>query len=318
MGKLHKHYPPLETRRKIAVRLLSRALVNLLVAVALGTLFFAFFASVLDNPAEYAIRQSMQSLKYEYGELKERMEELENVMGNVAERDRNVFSLLFESEPYALGDGAERSRWRTIEELSRLTNAGLAELYAERQSEYEKLIAATDSLISDTYTRILEMGGMTNGIPSIQPILNDELTLLTASFGMRIQPYYKVLTMHTGVDYTVPEGTRVFATADGTVASVQSRPSSTGNAITIDHGNGYETRFHHLSKMLVKRGQKVRRGDIIALTGNTGLSLVPHLHYEVRYDDEPVDPIHYFFAELGPSDYQRIIRIARSGMQSFD
>ena len=162
------------------------------------------------------------------------------------------------------------------------------------------------------------LDGAADAIPAIQPVINNDLTLLTASFGMRIHPFYKSLSQHNGVDFTVPEGSRVFATADGTVTEATRRNSSTGLTVTIDHGNGYQTRYGHLSKTSVKRGQKVNRGDIIALSGNSGLSLAPHLHYEVIYNGQPVDPVNYFFMELSPAEYHRLIRIAQSGMQSFD
>ena len=155
-------------------------------------------------------------------------------------------------------------------------------------------------------------------IPAIQPVINKQLSLLTASYGMRIHPFYKTLQSHQGVDYTVPEGSSVFATADGVVKETATRNSTSGKTVVIDHGNGYETRYANLSEINVQKGQRVRRGDIIALSGNTGLSLAPHLHYEVRYQGMRVDPVHYFFMELSPEEYRRIIRIAQSGMQSFD
>ncbi|MBQ8916437.1 MAG: M23 family metallopeptidase, partial [Alistipes sp.] len=157
-----------------------------------------------------------------------------------------------------------------------------------------------------------------NQIPAIQPVNNKQLTLLTTSYGMRIHPFYKTLQSHQGVDYAIPEGTRVFATADGTVRDVSRRNSTSGQTVVIDHGNGYETSYSHLSKISVTKWQRVRRGDIIALSGDTGLSLAPHLHYEVRLKGVRVDPIHYFFMELKPSEYQRLMRIAQSGMQAFD
>ena len=135
---------------------------------------------------------------------------------------------------------------------------------------------------------------------------------------MRIHPFYKTLTAHQGVDYTVPEGTRVFATADGVVKEINTRSTTGGITVVLSHGNGYETAYSNLSRVGVTRGQRVRRGDIIAFSGNTGLSLAPHLHYEVRKDGMRVDPIHYFFLELDPARYRRMIRIAQSGMQSFD
>lgn len=318
MGKMHKHYPPIESRRQRIRRLALRGIVNLFVAVALGVGFYMLFSSILDTPAENEIRQSTQMLRSEYANLNERFEFLETVLDNIEERDRNVFHILFEAEPYNIGGDFESARWQQLKQLTAMTNNELAELFDKRMQEFEQNLGSNEQLLGRTYIDIHGMGAADNNIPAIQPILNNELTLLTASFGQRIQPYYKVLTMHTGVDYTVPEGTRVFATADGKVKTSTSRPSSTGNTIVIDHGNGYETHYHHLSKSLVKQGRTVRRGDIIALTGNSGLSLIPHLHYEIRYHDIPVDPVNYFFAELSPIGYDRIVNIARSGMQSFD
>jgi murein DD-endopeptidase MepM/ murein hydrolase activator NlpD len=176
--------------------------------------------------------------------------------------------------------------------------------------------------LAATYSRIQQsiesLGSEVDGIPSIQPVVNNDLTLLTASFGLRIHPFFRTLMPHSGVDYTVPEGTPVFATADGVVREVSSRNTGSGLTLVIDHAGGYQTTYNHLSRAGVRAGARVRRGDIIARTGNTGLSLAPHLHYEVRKDGQRVNPIHYFFMELTPAEYQRIIRIAGSGMQSFD
>ena len=165
--------------------------------------------------------------------------------------------------------------------------------------------------------KIDRVGEGKNHIPAIQPVINQQLTLLTASYGMRIHPFYRTLQSHQGVDYTVPEGSRVFATADGRVKEIAER-STAGRTIVIDHGNGYETSYSHLMAINVQKGEEVRRGDIIGLSGNTGLSLAPHLHYEVRHNGMRVDPIHYFFMELSPEQYQRLMHIAQSGMQSFD
>ena len=164
----------------------------------------------------------------------------------------------------------------------------------------------------------LSLGGMSAYSLTKEYELCRDGTLLTASYSMRIHPFYKTLQSHQGVDYTIPEGSSVFATADGVVRDVATRNSTHGLTVVIDHGNGYETSYSHLSKTNVRRGQQVRRGDIIALSGDTGLSLSPHLHYEVRHNGMRVDPIHYFFMELSPTEYQRLIRIAQTGMQAFD
>ena len=188
----------------------------------------------------------------------------------------------------------------------------------ERVNEMERQLETLNASYLELQARIDTAGRRCDNIPSIQPVINKQLTLLTASYGMRIHPFYKTLQSHQGVDYTIPEGSRVFATADGVVRDAAQRNSTQGQTVVIDHGNGYETSYSHLSKINVRKGQTVRRGDIIALSGDTGLSLAPHLHYEVRLDGMRVDPIHYFFMELTPTEYQRLMRIAQTGMQSFD
>ena len=140
---------------------------------------------------------------------------------------------------------------------------------------------------------------------------------LTSLFGYRIHPITGKAHSHTGIDIPAPGGTPIQACKSGQVVT-SAYHYSYGNYVVIDHGNGYETSYNHLSKINVRKGQQVRRGDIIALSGDTGLSLAPHLHYEVRYNGMRVDPIHYFFMELSPTEYQRLMRIAQSGMQSFD
>ena len=182
----------------------------------------------------------------------------------------------------------------------------------------EQKLSELESTYNELQSKIESYGESSNNIPSIQPVINHQLTLLTAGYGMLMHPFYRTLQSHQGVDYTIPEGESIFATADGVVKDVLGTTSTSGITVVIDHGNGYTTSYSHLQKAKVKRRQKVRRGDIIALSGNSGLSLSPHLHYEVRYEGMRVDPVHYFFMELTPDEYQKILRVAQSGMQSFD
>ena len=144
-------------------------------------------------------------------------------------------------------------------------------------------------------------------VPAIQPVNNKQLTLLAAGKKPLINPFHRTMREHHGVDYLIPEGTAVFATADGTVKSLSEKNSSHGKAITIDHENGYETSYSHLLDIRVRKGQEVKRGDIIALSGNSGLSFVPHLHYEVRFRNQTVNPIHYFNKDLSPESYLKLM-----------
>ncbi len=308
------------TRSRRFRRGVLRALVHLLVWGAVAVSYYIVFSVMFDTGPEVRLRRSADRAEREYETLNARYDSLIAVLENVAERDRNVFRVLFESDPYDFGGIGSGETWRSYERLSEMDNRALGAEFLSKLEAYDAEVAALDGIYTRVQQRIGEMGEGVNHIPSIQPIVNEDLTLLTASFGLRINPFLRILRPHGGVDYTVPEGTPVFATADGVVASVTTRLVSTGVSVVIDHGNGYETTYNHLASgsVRLRRGESVRRYDVIARTGNTGQSLAPHLHYEVRHNGMRVDPIHYFFMELTPGEYQRIVRIAGSGMQSFD
>ena len=275
-------------------------------------------AHTIDMPAEYKLRHSTDVLKREYKEMSERYDSLSHIIDNVVRRDENVFRKLFESNPYDLSADLENERIALHEQLMRMDNVELLDLLDNRMQSANKkenmVLKSNERMKQNISTEYLSI----DCVPAIQPVNNRQLTLLAAGKKPLINPFHRTMREHHGVDYLVPEGTAVFATADGTVKSLSEKNSSHGKAITIDHGNGYETSYSHLLDIRVRKGQKVKRGDIIALSGNSGLSFVPHLHYEVRYRDTRVDPVHYFFLELTPEEYQRIIRIALSSMQSFD
>jgi murein DD-endopeptidase MepM/ murein hydrolase activator NlpD len=276
-------------------------------------LTFAF-----DTPSEYRLRHSTDNLKGEYDKLSQEYDELDKVLVNVTERDVNVFRKLFETNPYDLGSADNRKQYELYEELITLTPEELLERYAQDLDKTEKYIKD----LNKSHEQLLEVIDnntlVYNNIPAIQPINNRQLTLLAAGKKPLINPFHRIEQEHHGIDYLISEGTPVYATADGVIESIAEKNSSHGKSITIDHGNGYKTSYSHLSDIQVKKGNKVKRGDIIAHSGNSGLSFAPHLHYEVILNGNRVDPIHYFFMELTPEEYKRIKQIAISSMQSFD
>ena len=305
-------------RRKRRRQNLIRAAVQMFVWAGVAVLYYLGFSLFFDTPLEYEMKHSTDALRREYEALTQRYDSLALILDNLAERDRSVFRTLFESDPYDFDAESERGRISDYEAIVGRTTRQLKAELRERTDRLEKRLDELNATYERLQAGVDAAGDGRDRIPSIQPVINKRLTLLTASYGMRFHPFYKTLQSHQGVDYTVPEGTRVFATADGVVRDVALRNSTSGQTVVIDHGNGYETSYSHLSKIHVRKGQSVRRGDIIARSGDTGLSLAPHLHYEVRFGGMRVDPIHYFFMELTPGEYQRLMRIAQSGMQSFD
>lgn len=305
-------------RRKRRKQNILRGTVYLFVWSGMAILYYLCFSVFFDTPYEYELKHSTDGLKKEYEALVNRYDSLSTVLGNLSERDRSVFRTLFESDPYDFESDYEKRKAITYNDITGKSNTQLKQDLSDRVSSLEEQLERLKATYRTLHGKIRQNGTLCNNIPAIQPVINKQLTLLTASYGMRIHPFYKTLQSHQGVDYTVPEGSRVFATADGVVKDVAQRNSTSGQTVVIDHGNGYETSYSHLSKIEVRRGQKVRRGDIIARSGDSGLSLAPHLHYEVRINGMRVDPIHYFFMELSPTEYQRMVRISQSGMQSFD
>ena len=303
---------------RIRKRRIIRLIVQLFAWVGVALLYYFGFSLLFDTPAEHRMRLSTERLQEQYDAMSMRYDSLEMILDNITARDQSVFRSLFESDPYDMESEQSEERLALYEQN---IAKGKRQLSTDLNAEIEEMNAKAAELEA-SWRRIKELGDEigdhSRNIPSIQPVLNKQLTLLTAGYGTIMNPFYRTLRSHQGVDYAMAEGSSVFATADGTVREVSDKNSTMGKTIVIDHGNGYRTSYSHLLSTLVRRGQKVQRGDVIALSGNSGLSLAPHLHYEVRYNDLRVDPIHYFFMELSPDEYQRIVRIAQSGMQSFD
>jgi murein DD-endopeptidase MepM/ murein hydrolase activator NlpD len=157
---------------------------------------------------------------------------------------------------------------------------------------------------------------MLASIPAIQPVANKDLKRIASGFGYRIHPIYKTLRMHTGIDFSAPVGTPIYATGDGVVEHLKNKMTGYGKVMMINHGFGYESLYAHMSKIFVKPGEKVKRGQIIGYVGNTGRSTGPHLHYEIRKNGKPVNPVHFFFQDLTPEEYEKVIEISSRPTQS--
>lgn len=286
--------------------------------IAVAVVYFIVFSVFFDTPIEYELKKSTDRIEQEYRELERRYDTLQQVLDNVSERDRSVYKILFESEPVMPGDGERQRRLAFQARLEGMTNLELGTYFDEGLGMLYQEVSNYAAMASRQRERVEADVPRALSIPAIQPVDNRQLTLLTASFGERVHPFFKTMSQHNGVDYSVPVGTAVFATADGTVRSLQTRGQTSGLTLLIDHGNGYETVYSHLDKVVAQPGRKVSRGDIIAFSGNSGLSFAPHLHYEVRYRGAAVDPVNYFFMELDMPRMSRLKEISRMGMQSFD
>lgn len=281
-------------------------------------LYYITFSLLFDTPVEHDLRHSTDRMRAEYETLRAEHDALSAVVDNIAERDKSIFNAMFDSEPYNFDSEYNDQRANLHKSLGSKSEMEMHNIFNTSIARLEEKMQELESSYAELDTKRESLDKQLNNIPSIQPIANPELTLLTAAYGRLMHPFYRTLQNHQGVDYAIPEGTPILATADGVVKEIKGKSSTSGTTIVIEHGSNYSTSYSHLQEVKVKLRQKVKRGDTIALSGNTGLSLAPHLHYEVLHNGMRVDPIHYFFMELTPEEYQRILRIAQSGMQSFD
>jgi murein DD-endopeptidase MepM/ murein hydrolase activator NlpD len=145
--------------------------------------------------------------------------------------------------------------------------------------------------------------------PSIQPVSLKDFYWISSVFGMRMDPLYKRMAMHRGLDFAAEIGTPVYATGDGVVKWTRTARDGYGKEVVVDHGFGYTTRYGHLHEILVHTGQKIKRGNLIGTIGESGKSTGPHLHYEVRENGQARNPKHYYAEDLSPEQYLEIINL---------
>lgn len=291
---------------------------NFLIFCGAAIIYYIIFSIFFETPIQYEINKNNTTLKKQYEIMSAKLDTISLVLDNLSQRDKSIYEKFFEAQPYkekidtmdVIGDDTEL--------LRNLTNNELAELFFNKIEQIESDVTSGSEGFAGLQSRMEKMGDKSNQFPSIQPIVNKDFSKLAASFGMKIQPFLKTISMHNGIDYAIPEETRIFATADGKVTSSGQGSKGEGLTVEITHNNGYTTIYSHLNKSLVRRGQIVRRGDIIAYSGNSGLSFLPHLHYSVKYKGEFVDPINFLFYELDPYQTIQIEKIAKNAMQSLD
>ena len=286
-----------------------------IIAVVILIVFNLYF----DSPKEILLRNENKELKLYYKLMEEEIGIMSQMLGDLQQRDDNLYRVIFETEPIP----------------TEIRNAGIGgtDRFKDIKSKglkQEQLIISLKSKVENlkrqlyiqnvSYDDISEMALNKEeywaSIPAIQPIVNEELINLASGFGNRLHPILKVRKMHTGVDFSAPKGTPIYATGDGVVSDVKTVFGGYGKYIEIDHGFGFVSRYAHMNEFKVRKGQKVKRGDLIGTVGNTGSSTAPHVHYEVIKDGAFVNPVHYFFKDLEPSEYEKILELASKENQS--
>ncbi len=291
---------------------------SILVAGVFMILGFLVLPSYLDTPDEIALRRENQELKLHMDVLDKRFDKLNKVLANIQTRDKNLYRLLFEAEP--IPDDIREAGFGGSDyyaDLDYVEESGLIKkLYKKADILSKKLVVQSKSF-DELIDLAKKKEEYLQHIPAIQPIENKDLTRLASGFGRRFHPILKIWRSHNGIDFTAKIGTPIYATGDG-VVRFAGRGSGFGKHVKIDHGFGYQTVYAHMSRIAVRKGQKVKRGQVIGYVGNTGLSAGPHLHYEVHYKGKPVNPIFYFYRDLSADDYEELMEIARQAKQSLD
>jgi murein DD-endopeptidase MepM/ murein hydrolase activator NlpD len=288
-------------------------------SVFLAIIYSVIFSSAFDTPREKALKREIGQLSLQYEIMNREMGNVEKVLDNLQTTDDNLYRTIFAAEPIpssirAGGTGGVKR----YEELNGFTNSQLIVETAHRLDRIRKKIGVQSKSYDELILLAKKKEAMLRCMPAIQPISNKDLKRTASGFGMRIHPIYKIPKFHAGMDFTAPTGTSVYATGDGVVEELTSDRRELGNHIVLDHGFGYETVYAHLDGFNVKRGQKVKRGDVIGFVGSTGLSIAPHLHYEVKLNGQNVDPALYYFSDLTADEYDRMIELSTKTGQTFD
>lgn len=311
-------YRKIETKKRkrfgyIALFLLSSAVFGILsFIVLLNTPFF-------ETPKDRLQTREIENLKLRYAILNTKMNEIDDVLEQIQERDNNLYRTYFNTS--IIPEEQRKAGFGGINRYKELEGYNNSELVINTSKRVEVLSkqAAIQSRSLDEIVKLAkEKEKLLAAIPAIQPVKNENLKQMASGFGYRSDPFTKVRKFHAGMDFTAKSGTPIYATGDGVVEKADNTASGYGNHIVIRHGFGYETLYAHLSKYKVRRGQKVQRGDVIGFVGSTGRSEAPHLHYEVHKNGEVVNPLNYYYGNISAAEYAIISKLASQENQSLD
>jgi murein DD-endopeptidase MepM/ murein hydrolase activator NlpD len=285
----------------------------------IAVIYWIIFAAFFDSPKEKALEREVQQLTIQYDLINREMGDIEGILDDLQKTDDNLYRTIFEAEPIpaTLREGGVGgvNRYKSLEGYR---NSNLVIETASRLDKIRKKVYLQSKSFDELIGLARNKEDMLRSVPAIIPISGKDLTRIASGFGLRIHPIYKIIKFHNGMDFTAPAGTDVYASGNGIVSAVQSSQRGLGKNIVIDHGFGYQSIYAHLSNFNVRVGQKVQRGDIIGYVGSTGTSIANHLHYEIKLNGANVDPVNYYFEDLSPAEYERVIEIASKTGQSFD
>lgn len=285
----------------------------------IGVMIYGLAYTFIDSPKEKQLKRDNAQMLAQYSILNKKLEQFALVLEDVQHRDDNIYRVIFEAEP--IDKEIRKAGFGGVNRYKELEGYNDSELIIKTAEKLDKLSKQL-YIQSKSFDEVFEMAKkkeeMLAALPAIQPVSNKDLTRMASGYGYRTDPVYKTIKMHAGMDFTAPRGTPIYATGDGKVIRADRTSRGYGNHVRIKHGYGYVTLYAHMSKMNCKVGQKVKRGDVIGYVGNTGKSVGPHCHYEVRKNGNPINPVNFYFNDLTPEQYAKMIELSNDPTQSLD
>ncbi len=293
---------------------------HLSTGVVFAVAAFILVYNFLDSPKEKAQKREIEQMKLQYAILNDQLDRVTKIIKDLEDRDDNIYRVIFEAEP--IPNSIREAGIGGVDKYEKLVGYSNSDLIIETEKKMDKIMGQL-YIQSKSYDEVFDLAKnkerMLASIPAIQPVDNKDLVRIGSYFGVRVDPFYKVRKFHEGMDFSATIGTAVYATGNGSIVSAgRDVEGGYGNEIIIDHGYNYQTVYAHLSKVFVRPGQKILRGQIIGYVGNTGKSTSPHLHYEVRKNGVAVNPIYFFFNDITPDQFKMMLDLSSRPSQTMD
>ncbi|MFT5892643.1 MAG: murein DD-endopeptidase MepM/ murein hydrolase activator NlpD [Dokdonia sp.] len=277
------------------------------------------FNSGIDTPKERRLERENANYALQISILQSEMDLVGKVLENVQQRDNEIYRVLLDANP--ISNEVRKAGFGGVNRYENLkgydNSTSIIESH-KRMDQITKQLNIQSKSLDEIARLSADKEKLLAAIPAIQPVSNENLTRMASGFGYRTDPFTKARKKHWGMDFTAPRGTPIYATGDGTVSRADATASGYGKHIRITHGYGYESLYAHLNKYNVRKGQKVKRGDLIGYVGSTGRSEAPHLHYEIFKDGDRINPIHFYYGKLSPAEFEELLKQSQQENQSLD
>ena len=309
-------YRKIELRKRDKFR---RLVVFITASALMGGLMVLIMYQFVESPRQKVLKRELENMKLHYELLNKKMNQAEQVLEDIQKRDNNVYRTYFEANP--IPEEQRKAGFGGINRYKSLEGFDNSEMIIQATKDLDilsKQLYVQSKSLDEIINLAKDKEELLASIPAIQPVSKQDLTRMASGYGWRLDPFTKARKFHKGMDFTSPRGTPIYATGNGRVIRADNSASGYGKHIRIDHGFGYVTLYAHLSKYNVRRGQRVKRGDLIGYVGSTGRSQAPHLHYEVRYNENAVNPINFYYGDLSPAEFREMLQMASQEGQSLD